>query len=168
MCSKSFVSFIIGGVIGFVGATILPTPTHTEMTNHDMSPSSPHDMDTEMLMHMDMQPEPVAVAPDTPVPAVRIVDTIKDKMGAYSVRVELDNYTITPEKIDQPPATNEGHLHVYVDGEKVGREYAEWIYIPSKYFMSEGPHRITVSLNANTHAAWTFAEAPIEATALVE
>jgi hypothetical protein len=89
-------------------------------------------------------------------------------MGTYGVRVALEHFTITPEKIDQDPTPNEGHLHVYVDGVKVGREYAEWIYLPSEYFTATGPHRITVSLNTNTHGAWTFAGAPIEDTVVVE
>src|SRR6056297_994995 len=166
MYTHSIVAGLVGIVFGAVAATQLPTlgsytgdvPT-VEPTPAPTDQSNPG---------MAMRREPIPVRDDAPVPNVAIVETIPDMMGAYTVRVALENFTITPEKIDQTPVPNEGHLHVYVDGEKVGREYAEWIYIPASYFSDEGPHRITVSLNANTHAAWTFADTPIEAVVAVE
>jgi hypothetical protein len=162
MKTNTIIAGLVGCALGFGAGALVPPP------EPDAAPMMMERESAADPMNMDMPPAPVAAAPDTPVPSVRIVDTIEDMMGAYSVRVSLEDFTITPENIDQPPVPNEGHLHVYVDGEKVGREYSEWIYIPAHYFSGDGPHRITVSLNANTHAAWTFADVPIEDTVAVE
>jgi len=43
---------------------------------------------------------------------------------------------------------SEGHAHLYIDGKKVTRLYGEWYHIPS---LSPGTHKITVTLNANSH-----------------
>ena len=119
-------------------------------------------------MAMEMNPDPVEVAADAPVPQVEIVSAKRDMMGAYSVQIQTTNFAFTPDRVDDEPVANEGHAHVYVNNVKVGREYAEWIYVPASFFSETGPNRITVTLNANTHGEWTYLDSPIQDTRVVE
>ena len=115
---------------------------------------------------MDMNPTPVEVEVVDQVPQVRIVEAFAGMMGEYTIRIETEHFTFTPENIDQAPIQNEGHGHVYVNNQRAGRVYGEWVYIPGHYFVP-GENKITVSLNANTHGPWLFSDAPIEATRFV-
>ena len=162
---------LLGGIIifgvGYYSHSLVAPHSHTK-DHGDMNDMSLDMSGKEMGMEMNMNPDPIEINTDAPRPSISIAEVIgPDAMGAYAVRVALENYTITPEKIDEEPIDNEGHMHAYVDGVKVGREYAEWVYLPAQYFEDEGSHRITVSLNANTHGAWVFADTPIEATVQV-
>jgi len=124
--------------------------------------------DDEAMNHrMNMDPEPVAALDRLPIPSVQIVEAKRDMMGAYSVKIETSNFTFTPDRVDDEPIPNQGHAHIYVNNEKVGREYSEWMYVPASFFSETGPNRITVTLNANTHGEWTYLNNPIQDTRVV-
>lgn len=143
---------------------------HSDMIlidNPEEATAPMHDMVMDSDSGMNMNPEPVEAASDAPIPGVRIVEAKRDLMGAYSVRIETSNFTFTPNRVDDESVPNEGHAHVYVNNEKVGREYAEWIYVPASFFSESEPNRITVTLNANTHGEWTYLNNPIQDTRVV-
>lgn len=170
------ITSILVGMMGGIVIGVLAGPLVTErgtqagkMTaeNMDMEVDAVEaDMDMEMDT-MTMDPDSVEVATDSPIPQVRIVEAFQDEMGAYSVRIETENFSFTPQNVDNEPVANEGHAHVYVNNVKVGREYAEWIYVPASFFSSSEPNRITVTLNANTHGEWTYLDSPIQDTLMV-
>lgn len=167
------VIFVLVAALGFAGGYA----THAYSVPADgapgATPAAPatengQETDTDQRQgRMDMNdPDPVEVAGMDAVPQVEIVSTTKGSMGEYNIEIATDHFTFTPEHIDADPVENTGHAHVYVNDEKVGRVYGNWIYLPGKHFTS-GENKVTVTLNANTHGAWTFSGAPIEATTYV-
>jgi hypothetical protein len=164
-------ALIAGFSINELGYQYKLLPNHSShsdtMGNPEENTAPMHDMVMDSDSGMNMNPEPVEAAGDAPIPGVRIVEAKRDLMGAYSVRIETSNFTFTPDRVDEESAPNEGHAHVYVNNEKVGREYAEWIYVPASFFSESGPNRITVTLNANTHGEWTYLNNTIQDTRVV-
>ena len=76
------------------------------------------------------------------------VSAAADASGGVAVTIDTENWRWAPENVDRQHRDGEGHAHIYVDGEKVGR-----VYGPSYYIMGlePGRHDIRVTLNANSH-----------------
>ena len=97
------------------------------------------------------------------VPEIKI-ELVKDKISGWNLWVKTQNFTFTPEKINQKPIQNEGHAHIYVDGEKLTRLYGH------NYHLSEfapGKHEVSVSLNGNDHSNFAVNGQPIMAKAII-
>ena len=79
--------------------------------------------------------------------------------GTFVVAVSLENFTITPENIDADPIDNEGHMHLYLDGERVTR----FTDLEIEVEVPDGEHLVEVELSANNHSPYTVAGEPIRA-----
>lgn len=90
-----------------------------------------------------------------PLPGVKVSAT-PDPKGGYNVRVAVENFRFTPERVGQAAEQGTGHAHLFVDGVKVGRLYGEWAYLGPEHFPGSGPHEISVTLNADDHAEWVL------------
>lgn len=100
-----------------------------------------------------------------PVPTVALSVTEDPKSG-WNVAVELTDFEITPEAEGTDPVDGQGHLHLYVDGEKITRLYGTHWHVSS---LTEGSHEIMVELSANNHLAYADLDGnPIMAMATVE
>jgi hypothetical protein len=77
------------------------------------------------------------------------LEVLPDALSGYNIHIVTTNWTWTPERVNTAPVPNEGHAHLYVDGQKVARVYGPWYYLSG---LSAGPHTIRVTLNANDHA----------------
>jgi len=98
-----------------------------------------------------------------PIPAVEIALTETDVAGTFLIDVSLENFTITEENLDADPVDNEGHMHLYVDGERIERFFD----IQHEVVVSAGEHLVEVELSANNHSALTLDGEPIRASATV-
>ncbi len=87
-----------------------------------------------------------------PIPAVDIEVTETEAPGVFDLVVSLDNFTPTPENIDADPIDNEGHMHLYIDGERVQR----FTELELEIDVANGEHLVEVGLNANNHADYTL------------
>lgn len=141
---KSYFLPLITLAIGILIGTRLTSPL----------PPAPHDMKPEVTQkahdaraHVEKE-----VDPTLPVPEIKI-KLHPDTMGGYNLQVMLKDFTVTPDKADLAPEANAGHMHVYVNGEKVARMYGEWLYLKSELF-SKDSNQVDVTLNANDHADW--------------
>lgn len=100
----------------------------------------------------------------TPAPTVEL-QVMADPMGGYNLQVETTNWTWAPERVNTDAVANEGHGHLYVDGQKVARLYGPWYNLSG---LTPGQHDIRVTLNANNHATYAAADGhAVEATASV-
>lgn len=82
------------------------------------------------------------------------VQIIEEHNGmGYNIYVKLKNWTFTPENLGKPYKQNQGHIHVYVDGQKAGRMYCNWYYIGK---LSKGKHKIALTINGDDHTAFTI------------
>lgn len=87
------------------------------------------------------------------------MEIFKDKMGGYNLHFILHNFKFTPENVNKNTLYNEGHAHLHINGEKVGRIYGEWYYLGA---LPPGTYEITVTLNSNNHDDFVIRGVPIE------
>ena len=106
--------------------------------------------------------DPIEVTADPP-PTVEIAVTEDPKAG-WNLQIELDNYRLAPENASTEPIEGEGHMHLYIDGEKIGRLYGKWWHIAA---LTEGDHEVVVELSANNHSPYTLDGEPIIASTTV-
>ena len=97
------------------------------------------------------------------IPTIKL-DVIKDTASGWNLHLITENFTFTPENIDQKVDKPEGHAHVYVDDKKIARIYGSWYHLSG---LTPGPHTIRVSLNANDHSEFVLNGEPIVAVAEV-
>ncbi|MEM9162695.1 MAG: hypothetical protein AAGC54_06445 [Cyanobacteria bacterium P01_F01_bin.4] len=98
-----------------------------------------------------------------PLPTVDLTIT-PDPVSGWNLQVETTNFAFVPAQVNQKSTPNEGHAHLYINGEKITRLYSEWHYLSS---LPPGEHEIVVSLNANGHEALTHKGEHIEAMAML-
>ncbi|MEM0947250.1 MAG: hypothetical protein AAGB07_00010 [Pseudomonadota bacterium] len=88
----------------------------------------------------------------------------KDKLTGWNVYLTVDRFRFTPERVNQTNIRNEGHAHLYLNGQKVTRLYATAFHIAD---MPQGENVVSVSLNANDHSDLVLDGAPIGAEAVI-
>ena len=88
------------------------------------------------------------------LPKVKI-NLKEDEKSGVNIKVDFENFTLTPQNTSHSEKEGEGHMHLYVNGYKVARVYSEWFHIDDSYF-EKGENDITVTLNTNLHNVWTL------------
>ena len=71
--------------------------------------------------------------------------------GGINVHIVTTKFTFTPQSLGMAYVQGEGHAHLSIDGNDVGRSYGEWVFIPTRDF-GDGEHKLEVALEANDHA----------------
>lgn len=107
--------------------------------------------------HMHSQIE-LAGYPSEELPDVRM-DIQEDAMGGYNIRVTTTNFTFTPQNVNTQNRMYEGHAHLHINGEKVGRIYGEYYHLAA---LPPGTYEIAVTLNSNNHDDFVIRGNPIE------
>ena len=95
--------------------------------------------------------------------SVSVTAAPDDQSGA-NLSIATSGLTFAPDKVDQPHVPGEGHAHVYVDGVKLGRVFANDHYISD---LDPGERTIRITLNANSHEQYAIGGHPVEATTTV-
>ena len=103
----------------------------------------------------------VAWAGDAPQMAIEVV---KDPKSGYNALITVDGMTLSAENINGDHVDGEGHLCLYVNGQKVGRLYGDATHIP---VLLVGEVEITVGAFSNGHRAYVIDGEPIEASTSV-
>jgi hypothetical protein len=99
-----------------------------------------------------------------PIPSVAI-QVYPDPVSGWNLEIQTTNFRFAPENVNQANQPNQGHGHLYINGEKVSRVYGSWLHLPE---LPSGRNQITVGLNANNHATLTHNGSPIDSTVVVE
>ncbi len=94
-----------------------------------------------------MQHGRMEVGDTTAPPAVTLV-VHKDLKAGWNLQVRAENFRFAPEHASTAHVAGEGHAHLFIDGKKITRLYGEWYHLPA---LTPGVHKITVTLNANSH-----------------
>jgi len=81
------------------------------------------------------------------IPTIKI-HAYPDKMKGWNILIETTNFTFAPETVNQESSPNQGHGHLYINGEKITRLYSNWYYISD---LPKGDHEIKITLNTNLH-----------------
>lgn len=74
---------------------------------------------------------------------------VEDPAGGWNLRLDTTNFVFAPERVSTEHVAGEGHAHLYVDGIKITRIYAQWHQLPT---LQPGEHTIRVDLSANDHS----------------
>lgn len=96
-------------------------------------------------------------------PTVELVAK-EDAKSGYNIKIVTSNFTFNPDGVNGDNASNEGHAHLYVDGEKISRVYSHDFHYNVNF---EGTKEFKVSLNANDHSQYAIDGKPIEASVMV-
>lgn len=94
-------------------------------------------------------PEPTEIDVDT-APSLEVTVTEDPKSG-FNLQAVPTGFTLTPENVNGDNVDGEGHMHIYVDGEKLTRLYGEWFHIKDEF--GTGEHEVRVELSNNDHSA---------------
>jgi hypothetical protein len=70
--------------------------------------------------------------------------------GGINVHITTTKFTFAPASVGKGYVQGEGHAHLTIDGNDVGRSYGEWVFIPTRDF-GDGDHKLEVALEANDH-----------------
>jgi len=105
----------------------------------------------------------VEVAEGVPVPTIAI-EVTEDPVEGWNLRILTTDFRIVPENVSTSHVDGEGHMHLYIDGEKVSRLYGEWHHIGA---LAPGEHEVRVELSANDHSALAVDGNIIDATTVI-
>ncbi|WP_419931745.1 cupredoxin domain-containing protein [Candidatus Poriferisodalis sp.] len=89
-----------------------------------------------------------------------VLKVLEDPASGWNVYVEVDDFRLAPERASTEHIDGEGHMHLYVDGEKVARLYGQWHHLDH---LDPGDHEVRVELSANDHVTLTRDGKPISA-----
>lgn len=106
--------------------------------------------------------EPIEAA--DPIPAIDLSVTPDAKSG-WNVRAEVENLAFAPRSAGLDHVDGDGHLHLYVDGEKVARLYGEWWHLDP---LTAGEHEITVEATTNDHRPYVVDGEPVAASVTID
>lgn len=106
--------------------------------------------------------EVIEVPDGMAVPTIDIALAADPKAG-QNLRVSLTDFVISPENASTEPVDGEGHLHLYIDGERQGRFYNEWMHLS----LEPGERVVEVEVSANDHSAYAVDGEPIRAMATI-
>lgn len=89
----------------------------------------------------------------------------EDPLSGWNVFIDTSGFAWAPAAAGFDPVPGEGHAHLHVDDQKIGR-----LYGPSAYLAPLGPglHTVTVSLHGNNHAPYVKAGKALAASATIE
>lgn len=143
-----------------VAAALLFAACGDDDTTDDASSQTTMAMDDSGHSH----DEGVEVGDVEPVPTLAVTAE-PDSIKGVNVHLETTGFTFAPEHASTGHVEGEGHAHLYVDGEKIGRVYENWYHLGD---IDPGEHEITVELNANSHAPLLVDGEPIAQTVTVD
>ncbi len=98
------------------------------------------------------------------VPQVDLI-VHQDAKRGWNLEIRTTNFKFAPESVNQANTYNEGHAHLYVNGQKITRLYSNWYYLSQ---LEPGRNEVKVSLNANGHEALSYQGVMIEDLEIVE
>ncbi|MEM6615406.1 MAG: hypothetical protein AAF619_02635 [Pseudomonadota bacterium] len=138
----------------FFGMWISPFIVSEPVNAIDHSAHYAHDH----AMHQGEFPVDAASAPSVSVNVTR------DPMQGWNLRLDTENFELIPATAGLEDSANEGHAHLYINGEKMSRLYGEAYHLG---VLPIGEVEIKVTLNTNNHANLMLHGQRIEAVATI-
>ncbi|MFW8634482.1 hypothetical protein [Cribrihabitans pelagius] len=161
--SRSLALFAIGLVFGGGAGFVTAAGNGVTFDGHDHGSAALHGGGhAEMAGHAHEAVLDLPAGSDAPRVALKL---LKDPMSGWNLQVTPENFRFAPQNASAADVPGEGHAHVYVNGGKIARLYAEWLHIPS---LPAGGAEVTVSLNSNSHSPLTVEGEPVSASVTVQ
>ncbi|GBD34254.1 hypothetical protein HRbin34_00583 [bacterium HR34] len=169
----SFVLLIVGLVAGYLIGYSTTSQKVFQQTNN----ANVEKLAQEMMAdhkhthnvgheHMHMH-EPFEVSEEQ-APSVDLV-VFKDAKDGWNLYLDTKNFKFTPGNVNKENIIGEGHAHLYIDGDKIGRIYSNWYHLPASW-LEKGEHKIKIDLTTNDHKTYSVngKEVSDEETIIVE
>lgn len=159
------IGLVFGGGIGFVTAA----GYGVTLDGHDHGDPSAHQVHAVAQESTDKQSghkiaghdhdELVSLTAGADAPSLEI-SLSPDPASGYNLHVMTENFTFAPEHASKDHVPGEGHAHVYVNGEKIGRLYGAWMHLSSL----PANATVDVTLNTNDHRMLAVGSQPLKAS----
>ena len=107
---------------------------------------------------------PIVLPADANAPTL-IAKVVKDPVSGWNLHLETTNFRFAPENASTAHVVGEGHAHVYVNGVKIARIYANWFHIDH---LPMGKVMVEVALNSNNHSELAVDNAPLRVRFMVQ
>lgn len=108
--------------------------------------------------------QPLELSDDDDVPALALL-VEADARSGWNLHVELTDFELAPEHASTEHVPGEGHMHLYVDGEKLTRVYGEWFHLDG---LVPGEHELRMELSANSHQPFSYQGELIDEALVIE
>ena len=100
---------------------------------------------------------------ETPAPRLSISPVTAPSADGFEIALQTENFSFLKPDEGAPHVSGEGHGHVYLNGLKLGRAYADIFKVGA---LPSGKYTLTVGLYANSHQPYFNAGSPVS-TSLV-
>ena len=85
------------------------------------------------------------------------LEVFSDAKSGYNLHVKTRNFRFAPELINTSNLEGQGHVHLYINGEK-RRVYGPWVHLAK---IPQGEVALQADLCANTHDVYTVHGKPV-------
>lgn len=102
--------------------------------------------------------------PEGTLPPTLAAEVAWSPLGGWDLHLAVTHFRLAPERVSTEHIAGEGHAHVYVDGEKVGRVYGHAFHLGH---LLPGEREVRVELSANDHAPVIVDGHPVEVVVTV-
>lgn len=93
------------------------------------------------------------------------VEAFRDPGAGWNLHVSTTSFTFAPLNASTEHVLGEGHAHIYVNGEKLGRLYGNWYHLPQ---LPNGMSEVKVGLFSNDHKVLAVGEEVVEHSIMIE
>jgi hypothetical protein len=100
-----------------------------------------------------------------PYPKIQL-QVKKDSMDGFNLTIVTSNFRFAAKRINKTNGPNEGHAHIYINGEKI-RQYSPYFHLSGK-LLRKGENKIRVSLHANDHSYFVVDKETIQQTVIIK
>lgn len=92
------------------------------------------------------------------------LSVVEDAKSGWNISLDTTNFVFTPGNVNGEDIVGEGHAHLYVDGEKIGRLYSNNYHYSGNF---DGTKTFKVTLNSNQHGEYAVDGMVIESSVTV-
>ncbi len=103
--------------------------------------------------------EILVIQPSDTAPRLALA-AAKDPVAGWNLNILTEHFEFSPQNASGPHVEGEGHAHVYVNGQKLGRYYGNWVHLDN---LPTGRVVVDVTLNANDHRPLAVGGDPLAA-----
>ena len=157
--------------ISWISLTLLTSCAHSEHLAHHPQ-NHQETSEKQQLVNHGKSPEDhshhghkaITITEGQSVPKVDLI-VHPDAVKGWNLEVQVENFQFIPAKANQVSTANQGHAHLYINGEKITRLYGNWYYLEN---LAPGKNEIKVSLNANGHETLVYQSQGIEDLEIID
>ena len=142
---EKMVFYGVGVVAVFVLGLLIGANSESTVSNQTMSDAIGDDMSESMMHTHDGREVP------EPYPTISM-KLEPDPVSGLNLSLETTNFTFAPERVNEEHVDGEGHVHLYINGERQKRLYGPDYHLVD---LPPGEHHIMVNLSGNDHSDFT-------------